>query len=115
MHAIRYADVLLMLVEASCKRNGGITVTSDVIEAYNKIRLRAGLAEVGAVTTEELFVERRLEFAFENQRWFDLLRTDNIRETMQKHGKGMQDHHVLFPIPASEIAINPNLTQNQGY
>lgn len=115
MHAIRYADVLLMLVEASCKRNGGITVTADVVEAYNRILERAGLETVGSVTIEEVYDQRRLEFAFENHRWFDLLRQGNVREVMQKHGKGMQDHHVLFPIPASEIAINPNLTQNPGY
>lgn len=115
VHVIRYADVLLMLAEASCKRNGGITVTPDVIEAYNQVLTRAGLEPVGSVTTAEVYEQRRLEFAFENHRWFDLLREGNVRETMQKHGKGMQEHHKLFPIPAPELAINPNLTQNEGY
>jgi len=114
-HAIRYADVLLTLTEASCRLNGGITITPDVLDAFNAVRTRAGLEEVGNVTTEMLFEERRAEFAFENQRWFDLLRTGNVKEIMQVHGKQFQDFSVLFPIPASEIAINPNLTQNTGY
>jgi len=90
MHVIRYADVLLMLAEASCKRNGGITVTPDVIDAYNQVVTRAGLPAVGSVTIEDVYEQRRLEFAFENHRWFDLLRAGNVREVMQLHGKGMQ-------------------------
>ena len=114
-HAIRYADVLLTLVEASCKMNGGISVTPDVLDAFNSIRLRAGLETVGNVTIDMLYQERRVEFAFENQRWFDLLRSDNVKEIMQLHGKQFQDHNVLFPIPEAEMSINPNLTQNPGY
>jgi hypothetical protein len=114
-HAIRYADVLLTLVEASCKRNGDISVTPDVISAFNSVRSRAGLEMVQTVTTDLLFEERRAEFAFENHRWFDLLRTGNVKSIMQVHGKQFQDFNVLFPIPSSEIAINPNLTQNPGY
>ncbi len=114
-HAIRYADVLLTLAEASCRQNGGITVTDDVIAAFNEVRVRAGLEEVGNVTTEMVFQERRLEFAFENHRWFDLLRLGGVKDIMLLHGKQFQDHNLLFPIPASEIAINPNLTQNPGY
>jgi starch-binding outer membrane protein, SusD/RagB family len=114
-HAIRYADVLLMLAEASCARNGGISITPDVLVAFNAVRKRAGLAEVASLNSKEVFDERRKEFAFENQRWFDLLRTGKVVETMKLHGKNMQEFHKLFPIPSQEIAINPNLIQNQGY
>jgi hypothetical protein len=114
-HAIRYADVLLTLAEASVRQNGDISVTPDVIEAFNAVRVRAGLSEVGSITSEMVYEERRLEFAFENQRWFDLLRQGDIKAIMQVHGKQFQDHSVLFPIPSSEISINPNLTQNVGY
>jgi tetratricopeptide (TPR) repeat protein len=114
-HAIRYADVLLTLAEASCRFSGGITVTPDVLEAFNAVRLRAGLETASNVTIDMVFDERRAEFAFENQRWFDLLRTGNVKEIMQVHGKQFQDHSVLFPIPAAEIDVNPNLTQNPGY
>ncbi|MEL6986897.1 MAG: RagB/SusD family nutrient uptake outer membrane protein [Bacteroidota bacterium] len=114
-NAIRYADVLLTLAEASCRRNGGISITPDVLEAFNSVRTRAGLSVLQNITTEQVMEERRKEFAFENQRWFDLLRMDNIREVMQLHGKQMQDFHKLFPIPQSEIDINPELEQNPGY
>ena len=114
-HLIRYADVLLMLAEASCALSGGITVTEDVIEAYNQVRERAGLPGTSTLTIEELFEERRREFVFENQRWFDLLRSGNVQEIMLLHGKQMQDFNVLFPIPSSELAINTNLVQNPGY
>jgi len=115
VHVIRYADVLLTLAEASCRRGGGISVTPDVIEAFNAVRTRAGLSEVSSITTEDVFLERRLEFAFEGHRWFDLLRAGNIKDHMLLHGKGMADYHVLFPIPSQELAINKNLTQNPGY
>lgn len=114
-HAIRYADVLLTLAEASCRQNGDITITPDVVEAFNQVRKRAGLLEVGNVTIDMVFEERRAEFAFENHRWFDLLRMGGVKELMQLHGKQFQDFNVLFPIPAAELAINPNLTQNPGY
>jgi len=114
-HAIRYPDVLLTLAEAACARNGGISGTPDVLDAFNSVRTRAGLPAEDIITLDMVFQERRLEFAFENQRWFDLLRMGNIRETMQLHGKQMQEFHLLFPIPSQELAINTNLTQNPGY
>lgn len=115
VHVVRYADVLLMLAEASCKKNGGISISENVLDAFNQIRLRAGLNTEQVVTTEMVYDERRLEFAFENHRWFDLLREGDVITKMQLHGKQMQPFNLLFPIPASEIAINPNLTQNEGY
>ena len=114
-HAIRYADVLLSLAEAACARNGGISATPDVLEAFNAVRTRAGLQAVEVVELDDVFEERRLEFAFENQRWFDLLRQGRVKETMLLHGKQMQDFHKLFPIPSQELAINTNLIQNPGY
>jgi len=114
-HAIRYADVLLSLAEAACARNGGISATPDVLEAFNAVRTRAGMPTEDIIMLDMVFEERRLEFAFENQRWFDLLRTGNVKEIMQLHGKQMQDFHLLFPIPSQELAINSNLEQNPGY
>jgi hypothetical protein len=58
--------------------------------------------------------ERRVELAFEGHRWFDLVRTGRAAAVMAS--KGMQPHHVLFPIPQSQIDINPSLIkQNPGY
>lgn len=115
VHVIRYPDVLLTLAEAACAKNGGISTSADVLEAFNAVRLRAGLESVDVVTSELVLHERRIEFAFENQRWFDLLRSGSVIDVMLLHGKQMQDYHLLFPIPSEEIAINGNLTQNPGY
>lgn len=114
-HVFRYAEVLLNLAEASCKKNGGLSNSPNVLDAFNQVRSRANLDEVQVVDIDMVFDERRKEFAFENKRWFDLLRTGKIREIMLLHGKSMQDFHVLFPIPSSELAINNNLVQNPGY
>ncbi len=115
LHVIRYADVLLSLVEAETAKNGGISVTPDVIDAFNLVRQRAGLSTVSIVRYDDVFLERRREFAFENKRWFDLLRSGMTLEVMRLHGKSLDEHNLLFPIPAQEIAINPNLIQNEGY
>lgn len=114
-HVFRYAEVLLNLVEASCKKNGGISNSSNVLDAFNQVRTRAGLESVEVVEIDMLYDERRKEFAFENKRWFDLLRQGGIKETMLLHGKSMQDYNVLFPIPSAELAINNKLVQNPGY
>jgi starch-binding outer membrane protein, SusD/RagB family len=114
-HVVRFADVLLTLAEASCARNGGVSVTPDVVDAFNRVTTRAGLDAVQSVTTESVFLERRREFAFENQRWFDLLRQGNVMNTMLLHGKPFKAHNILFPIPSQDLAINPNLKQNPGY
>jgi hypothetical protein len=68
---IRYADVLLMLAEAQ-----GNTPSS--VQLINQIRSRVAMPPVNPTNVTDfnqaLSNERRFEFAFENQRWFDLLR-----------------------------------------
>ena len=68
---IRYADILLMLAEAQ-----GNTASS--VQLINQIRSRVAMPPVNPTNVTEfnqaLSSERRFEFAFENQRWFDLLR-----------------------------------------
>jgi hypothetical protein len=59
--------------------------------------------------------ERRLELAFEDDRWYDLKRTGTLVTTMRARGKTIQDFNNLLPIPQAEINVNPNLTQNPGY
>lgn len=141
---IRYADVLLMMAEAQ-----GFTPAS--ITLINQIRTRAGLAALPAsVNTVPLFEkalsdERRLEFAFENQRWYDLVRYNTTmtsitaEQTMKNHFAHLYNihystytaptptlaqlqsyvtaAHLLLPIPQHEIDTNTQLViaQNPGY
>jgi hypothetical protein len=109
----RYADVLLMLAEA----------LGESTQAYvyiNQVRARAGLPAIAATTpstfAKQLLDERRLEFAFENQRWQDLLRFGVAKSTMAKQLAVTEaEIRLLFAIPQKEIDVsNGKLVQNPG-
>jgi hypothetical protein len=112
----RYSDVLLMMAEAS----GQGTVAYDYI---NQVRTRAGLNSINASSPgsfeDQLLKERRVELAFENHRWYDLLRFGKAVETMNnqfdKQGFNItiDTHNLIFPIPQREIDLG--LIQNPGY
>ena len=142
---IRYADVLLMLAEAQ-----GFTQPS--VDLINLVRTRAGVPAYSATDITNvaeferaLANERRIEFAFENQRWFDLVRFNTTLTTITAE-QTMKDHftdeyfthyrlytaptptlaqlhanvtkdHLLLPIPQREIDTNTGLVipQNPGY
>ena len=107
---IRYADVLLMKAEA----DGNIPSTS--LEYINQIRVRAGLPVLtsGAVDSQDKFekvlsLERKLEFAFENQRWFDLLRFNTTFQNIANRAEAVMDTHfsVLFPSVYFKFSVLP--------
>lgn len=116
---LRYSDVLLMEAEASCELNN----LSEALAPLNKVRQRAGLPVVSGVgqadLREKIRKERRMELAFEGERWFDLIRYDNgqyAQSFLKSIGKtNFAPKHLLLPIPQKEIDANPNLTQNAGY
>ncbi|WP_026768872.1 RagB/SusD family nutrient uptake outer membrane protein [Asinibacterium sp. OR53] len=116
---LRYSDVLLMEAEASCELNN----LSDALVPLNKVRQRAGLPALSGLNQadlrERIRKERRMELAFEGQRWFDLIRYDNgqyAASFLKSIGKtNFAPKHLLLPIPQKEIDANPNLTQNAGY
>lgn len=131
---IRYADVLLMYAEVLNVIDGPATG----LKYLNLVRTRAGLESIesGAVTTRNVFrayleEQRRLELAFENHRWFDLLRWNKAKEVINKHIQetewdfysgytqkinDLQDYQLILPIPQSVIDNNPSvITQNPNY
>lgn len=116
---LRYADVLLMKAEAL----NNLGRTSEAEAPLNEVRNRAGLGSVSGLSatemTEVILHERRMELAFEGQRWFDLIRIDNGQwglDFLHAIGKlNASEKHLLFPVPLKEIESNPNLTQNPGY
>lgn len=112
---IRYADVLLMCAEALNETDD----TGEALKYLNQIRFRADLEDL-EITNQELMrnaiaQERRIEFAFEGHRWFDLLRTGKTQQVINAFfaGKGLnftvEDDELVFPIPRREIDINPEL------
>jgi len=86
------------------------------------VRARAGLAPLPTTaTTKAAFVdllvqERAWELAEEGHRRFDLLRLGRL-QAVQKAVRGITvpDNYLLYPVPQSEIVLNPNLTQNPGF
>jgi len=113
---LRYAEVLLIYAEAA-----GPTLGKPYID---QVRQRAGLAPIASNLTaaqylDVIYKERRLEFAFEMHRWYDLLRHPDptyFLTVMRAHGKSnIQEKHRYLPIPQGERDKNPNLTQNAGY
>ena len=113
---VRYADVLLMLAEAS-NENGK---TVEALGYLNLVRKRAGLPELSgltqAQTRDAIALERRFELSFEGHRWFDLVRTGKALTALS--ATGMKDYMTVFPVPLSQVQVMNNRTifpQNQGY
>ncbi len=114
-HVIRYSDVLLTYAESILEIEGGVSSNAEALNAFNAVRERAGLEPAEVINKESILQERRVEFAFEGHRWFDLLRSGNAVEVLSLHGKNLTIDNLLFPIPSGELQINNKLTQNPGY
>lgn len=119
---IRYADVLLMHVEAIINLGSGISTTDPAaLASFQAVRDRAGLTDaVASVSKEELLVERRVELAFENHRFFDLVRfgvaTEVLSAFASANGYSFSATDLLLPLPQREIGLsNGLLSQNPGY
>jgi hypothetical protein len=125
---LRYADVLLMYAEAV--NEGGTAGSLSAGDALNEVRTRAGLNPVTGLSQgalrDSIRVERRREFVFEGQRWFDLVRYGTLDAAIRAKTAevsalfpGETDVHgvpsLLLPIPQTEINADPNLTQNEGW
>ena len=120
----RYPHVLLMLAECYLRVGGG-----DPAVLVNEVRTRAGLPPVSGVTLDEIIHQRRVEFYGEADRWDVLVRTNKVLEVMEAHGENERQNRpevqvgdaafrnikILYPIPASAIQTDPNLTQNPEY
>ena len=95
---IRYADVLLMAAEAN-SRSGNDVKARDYL---NQVRNRAfgndsqASSASGSTLTQEIWDERRLEFAGEGHRFFDLVRTGQAAAKISGFVEGK---HEVFPIP----------------
>lgn len=112
-YVIRTAEVVLIRAEARAKK-----ATPDLVGALNdlnQVRVRSGVGNSTAVSQADIILaienERRVEFALEPQRWFDLARTGRAPAVLNLN----DPNKYVFPIPGAEILANPALTQNPGY
>ncbi|MDB4292604.1 RagB/SusD family nutrient uptake outer membrane protein [Maribacter sp.] len=120
----RYAEVLLFLAEALQEQGKD----GEAIPYLNQVRTRAGLgAHIGDLG-EAIFNERRVELAFENKRWFDLVRTNRAVDVItafgnrvfatpndyyypvgvEPRGNAFTNIRLRYALPASESELNPN-------
>lgn len=122
----RYAEVLLLYAEALNEQG------KSVSHYLNDVRNRANLLNSTAVGQVNLraaiLAERRVELAFENKRWMDLVRTGNAETVMTAYGARVKANpqayyfpaglapapaafgtiSLLFPLPASESLLSPH-------
>jgi hypothetical protein len=111
---LRISEMYLIRAEALART--GVPV--DGLTDLNTIRQRAELTDIlpGQVTTLDEFLEilldeRRAEFAFEGQYWFDLARTGRITDRV-----GLDPFRSIFPVPQRELNITDGvLVQNPGF
>lgn len=114
-YVIRIAELYLIRAEARAKQ-GGATKLLEAQADLNAVRARAGLGATAAVTQNDILLaienERRVEFAYEPHRWFDLVRTGRAGAVL-----GVTDpNKLLMPIPVSQIQASKGaIEQNLGY
>lgn len=130
---LRYADILLLYAEVLNETDG----PDAALPYVNMTRQRAGLSPLEAVQVSNrhqmrmaVEKERRLELAYENHRWFDLIRTNRVIEVMTEHWATenyyasitaetgplvINENLILLPIPQKEVDIQQDIPQNPGY
>ena len=120
---MRYSDVLLIYAEAENELHGP---TADAYAKIDEVRARAGidlLKDIAPHLTKDefreyVFEERRKEFVYELNRWFDLTRRGADYFVAKLHAAGKKNasaKNVILPIPQRELDLNPNLVQNDEW
>lgn len=111
----RYADVVLMYVEALV-RQGRAQEAVNVVD-FKKIRTRAGLEPytLNELTLDELYKERGREMAWEGVRRQDMIRFGKFLDKYWAHNEQTETFRLVFPIPTEALNSNPKLIQNTGY
>jgi len=127
---MRYAEVLLMAAECFVSSDA-----SFALECLNKVRVRAKLSPLSAITLDDVKKEKRLELYNEGVRYIDLLRWGDAYSVLKDQGKEVyylsmktrqaeisdsesnpsrgfkQGKHEVLPIPLKELDVNPNMQQ----
>lgn len=119
---LRYADLLLTYAEAQNEADGSPDATA--YQAVNDIRARAGLNAISGLDKdafrEEVWKERYWELGAESKTYFDIVRTQKVYDAKSKtfvpivgftlpSGAVVKAGYLPFPIPLSEVQINPLL------
>jgi hypothetical protein len=116
----RFSDVLLMKAEAI--QRGGIgtnagsygNTAKDIVNAIRTHPSR-NASLLSSVNLDILLDERGRELWWEGWRRQDLIRFGKFLQPFQEKSYTSDPKYLLFPIPADQVAVNPNLKQNPGY
>ncbi|MFI1770889.1 RagB/SusD family nutrient uptake outer membrane protein [Thalassobellus citreus] len=127
-YLLRYADVLLIHAEAILA-GANSTTNSAALRSVNKVRNRAGLGDITEIFADRLLHERRVEFAFEGEYFFDIQRLDRTEAinmlSNQERGTYSTDAvpvvwsekftptegDFIFPYPQVDTQRNPLLLE----
>ena len=131
---MRYAEVLLLAVEANLESN-----PAKALQYFNMIRSRAQAPLASTVTLADLQREKRIELCGEGTRFQDLIRWDIAADRLKDQGAylpllnpngtvekkhfngddpskyGFKEKHKLLPIPGTETRLNSAIEQNPGW
>ncbi len=117
MPVLRCAEVMLMYAEAL---NEAAYPSDEALDALNAVRENAGIAALsfGTLSSKEgfrtaVYKERRLELALELDRWFDIVRTNQMATIYPL----VDGYRKVYPVPQIEIQniTNAEGWQNEGY
>lgn len=118
---LRYSDVLLMLAEAQGFSPNSLQLISQTRQRAGLTALDPAVVNTVALFEQALSAERRVEFAFENQRWFDLVRfnttltTVTAEQSMKDHfTREYFSHYRLYTPPAPTLAyLHQSVTKDR--
>lgn len=126
-YILRYADILLIYAEATLGDNAS-TSDAEALEAINAVRQRAELDDLTSITKDIILHERRVEFAFEGDYWFDVQRQgfEKAKQIIAAQERGSYDWNgqlqsekvtltspaqMFLPIPQSDLTASPKLRE----
>ncbi|MDL5510370.1 RagB/SusD family nutrient uptake outer membrane protein [Arenibacter sp. M-2] len=110
---LRLGDVVLMKAEAILR---GGSSSDSALDIINELRDKRNATPLVSITLDDILAERGREM-----QWDAIRRTDQIRfgtflsGTWTEKKAVSEDYRWVYPIPALQVALNPNLEQNPGY
>lgn len=112
-YIIRTAE--LYLIRAEARAHKAIPDLAGALNDLNEVKSRSNVPSFTSGVKADILLaienERRVEFALEPHRWFDLVRTGRAAAVLN----ATNPEKYIFPIPAAEILADPSLVQNPGY
>ena len=113
----RLADVYLMKAEAILRSGGDIGEATSLVNIIRKRAFDDPTQLKSTVNLNDIYKERRFEFAWELMSRQDMIRFGTFLDPIPGGvGRGAIDQiRLLYPIPRTAIDANPSLQQNPGY